>query len=65
MRTETQIRMDNYLDTIKNLVKIIQRLENEGSDLLIDDIKVVRQAKTLLGYANPISLEEGTGNKIR
>jgi hypothetical protein len=65
MRTETQIMVDNHLDIIKNLVKIIQRLEYEGVDLSIDDILMVRKAKTLLGYVNPTSLEDGTGSKVR
>jgi len=47
---------------INNLVHIIQRIEREQIDnVTVDDIKTVWEAKTLLGYSHPVSIEEGTG----
>jgi len=56
---------NNHIDKkdkiINNLVNIIQKLEREGLDISADDIKTVWEAKTILGYSNPVIVEEGTG----
>ncbi len=52
-------------NVIQNLVAIIQRLEREGVDLVVDDIKTVWKAKTILGYSHPDSIEEGTGTLVK
>ena len=51
-------------ETITDLVRTIQKLEQEGVDLSVDDINTVRKEKTYLGYSNPVSIEEGTGSMI-
>lgn len=50
---------------IVELTKIIQRLEREGVDLAVDDIKTVWKAKIYLGYSTPVSTEEGTGTMVK
>lgn len=49
---------------ILRLVRTVQRLEREGADLTIEDVKLVKNAKTFLGYSVPDSLEEGTGSMV-
>ncbi len=49
---------------INNLVYTIQRLEREKVDLTVDDIETVWNAKTLLGFSHPVSIEEGTGSML-
>jgi hypothetical protein len=52
------------INLITDLTYIIQRLEREGVDLTVDDIKTVWKAKSFLGYSTPISTEEGTGSLV-
>ena len=53
-----------FHDLTIELTRIIQRLEREGADLAVDDIKMVRKAKYQLGYSCPVSIEEGTGSMV-
>lgn len=58
--------MENRYEKLAiELGRIVQRLEREGVDLTVDDIKTVWKLKTLLGERTPISVEEGTGSLIR
>jgi hypothetical protein len=52
-------------ELILKLTRIIQRLEHEGVDLTVEDIKTVWRAKIYLGYCTPESTEEGTGKMVR
>jgi len=49
---------------ITSFIKIIQRLEREGIDLTVDDMRLVKRAKTYLGYSVPETIEGGTGMLI-
>lgn len=51
-------------ENVIDLVRIIQRLEREGADLSIKEIKLILDIKTKLGYSIPISSEDGTGSLI-
>ena len=53
-----------FHDLTIELTRIIQRLEREGVDLAVDDIKMVWKAKYQLGYSCPVSVEEGTGGMV-
>lgn len=57
--------LNKYMDLAAKLASTIQRLEREGVDLTQSDILNVRKLKTLLGHANPVSLEKGTGTLIK
>lgn len=63
MAREEQIAKE-YQDVAVELARIIQRLEREKVDLTVDDIKAVWKLKMLIGYSNPVSVEEGTGSSI-
>jgi hypothetical protein len=52
-------------ELIAKLTHIIQRLEREGVDLTVNDIKTVWRAKKYLGYSTPETLEDGTGQMVR
>jgi hypothetical protein len=52
-------------ELISKLTRIIQRLEHEGVDLTVEDIKTVWRAKIYLGYYTPESIEQGTGEMVR
>lgn len=56
---------EKIVNLLTDLVLIFQRLEREGVDLCVDDIKSIWKAKTFLGYSNPVSLDEGTGGLVR
>jgi hypothetical protein len=52
-------------ELIARLTHIIQRLEREGVNLTVDDIKMVWRAKIHLGYCTPERLEDGTGAMVK
>jgi hypothetical protein len=56
--------MEDNLNLIYDLTRIIQRIEKEGYDITCDDVQTVWRAKTKLGYSNPISIEQGTGTLL-
>lgn len=56
---------EEAIKIITNLVYVLQKIEREGYDLYSDEIKIVWQAKTFLGYSTPVSIEEGTGCLVR
>jgi hypothetical protein len=56
--------IEDNLNLIHDLTRIIQRIEKEGYDITSDDIQTVWKAKTKLGYSNPVSIEQGTGSML-
>lgn len=57
--------MDKAIKIVTDLVYILQKIEREGYDLYPDEIRIIWDAKTFLGYSNPVSIEEGTGCLVR